>query len=308
MTYTLKPECEHRTISLTKDNIQQTFSLNEYKRKVHESQVAKVLRGLLNGEHFDTSLSVIDGKEGQPYVVVDGQHRVLAMQKFFQINREVDEIIVPLEVYPDNADVRAKYSKINQGIPEKIEDYLNAYKDEIPIYGWIKNGFPVPVTVYKSDKSVPLKLLLGSYLGAVNGKERSRIEAYSFSFPKKEEALKLLKELDVGEYENMFRFAGLYSATFGVPTKGNPYYRRGVFIALSRIYYDNANRFNYGILKKDFEKLKGDWQITNTEGGGKEAVEKAYVRAIDILNRNREKRRYVEVRTKTEKDKPTQAG
>ena len=118
----------------------------------------------MKGEHFDSCL-VVNQKKGYHLNVIDGQHRVLGLQKYFKKYPDA-RVQVALAVYKnlsydEECDV---YRKWNISIRQTTDDFINSYKDKIPLYTLLINE--IPCSIYGSTTSMKIKDLINAQIGA----------------------------------------------------------------------------------------------------------------------------------------------
>lgn len=136
-------------------------------RKLRKSQIQSLTSILMNGEHFDSCLVVNRGK-GYHLNVIDGQHRVMAMRNYFKKYPEA-RIQVALAVYKNlkSNEEREVYRKWNIPIKQTTDDFINSYKEEIPMFNRLTTE--MHCTVYGSPSKMKLRDLVNAHI-AINEK------------------------------------------------------------------------------------------------------------------------------------------
>ena len=133
---------EAKDIVLDKASMSLIDTVNQ--RQLRNSQVNNVLRALKQDEHFDSPF-VINVNNGIKRIrIIDGGHRTRALQKYFELFPNA-KVKVKLIVYKDltDAEERAVYTKWNIGVKQTLDDFINAYKMEMPEFESLLEELPV---------------------------------------------------------------------------------------------------------------------------------------------------------------------
>lgn len=151
-------------------------------RRLRVAQIQSLTTALINGEHFDSCL-VVNEKKGYRLNIIDGQHRVIAMRNYFEKNPD-NRIQVALMVYKNltMAQERAVYRKWNISIKQTTDDFINSYKEEIPIYTLLTNE--IPCSSYGGSKLMKIKDLINAHIGAKEKPYRGGEGRTSYDFVK----------------------------------------------------------------------------------------------------------------------------
>ncbi|MHA1410488.1 MAG: hypothetical protein ACTSQY_09340 [Candidatus Odinarchaeia archaeon] len=134
-------------------------------RQIRNTQVNSILRGLKQGQHFD-SMFVVNVNNGSKRIrVIDGGHRTEALKRYFEEypNKQVK---VSLAVYKDltDAEERAIFTRWNIGVKQTIEDFINSYKAEIPEFEYMLDQ--LPVSVYGTKNKMKMRYIVDAYLSS----------------------------------------------------------------------------------------------------------------------------------------------
>lgn len=262
------------------------FIIREDHRDVRPGQIKKIEGPLSSGVHFDESLALI--RDNGSYIVCDGQHRILAIHNALK-EGTLKSIYVPAKIYPEGTDYRELYSKLSVQIKESADDYLKKYLDEIPIYHWLNQAFPVSITVKVGNYSqLPFRRLMAAYLGiyqkevAHRGTSKSSIK----------QVIRELKQLNQEDYDRLKDIAEFYVETFGTYDSSNSFYGLVGLTVFFRIYYDNRTRFNRSRMVKDFKThiLNNEMYRKLSRSASSVMVSDLYRAAISQLNRGRTKK------------------
>jgi len=157
---TIDYEYETKTIILDKDSTRKLITVNP--RQVRAKQVKSVLSALRLNKHFDSPF-VVNVRANREVRILDGTHRVEALKKYFD-QRPEDKVKVMMIVYRDLTDdeEREIYTKWNLSVKQSIDDFINSYKDTIPVFERLTTE--LPVTVYGSRTKLKFRTLVDAYL------------------------------------------------------------------------------------------------------------------------------------------------
>jgi hypothetical protein len=107
-----------------------------FNRRVNNEHVQSICDDLLKQQHphlIGTIKAVFDA-ESDEMRVIDGQHRIEALQKYFDINR-IRDVNVILEVYYvddiNSPDVYMLYKKANANLNVSVDDDVNVHLSDI---------------------------------------------------------------------------------------------------------------------------------------------------------------------------------
>jgi len=157
---TIDYKYETKTIILDKDSTRKLIIVNP--RQIRAKQVKSVLSALRLNKHFDSPF-VVNVRANREVRVLDGTHRVEALKKYFD-QRVDDKVKVMMVVYRDLTDdeEREVYTKWNKSVKQSVEDFINSYRDTIPMFERFTTE--LPVSVYGGKTKLKLRLLIDSYL------------------------------------------------------------------------------------------------------------------------------------------------
>lgn len=152
---------EAKDIVLDKASMSLIDIINQ--RQIRSSQVISILRSLKQNEHFDSPF-VINVNNGIKRIrIIDGGHRTRALETYFELFPSA-KVKVKLIVYKDltDAEERAVYTKWNIGIKQTLDDFINAYKMEIPEFESLLQE--LPVSIYGSKNKMRVRFMVEAYL------------------------------------------------------------------------------------------------------------------------------------------------
>lgn len=144
---------------LTKQLVESPRIVNP--RKVHISQVNSIYQALIKGKHFD-SVFVVNNVNNQNRFI-DGNHRLIALKKFFEKYPFADGVPVYFATYKNlnEKQEREIFTRWNISVTQSTDDFINSYKETIPMY----NRFisELPCNVYGSYNKMKLRDLINAY-------------------------------------------------------------------------------------------------------------------------------------------------
>jgi hypothetical protein len=109
-------------------NLDLEFRLADFEREPVQSHWMKIVFAIRNGTLFDNVITVMDRKdEGGAYIVIDGQHRYMALKYLYE-EGELDTYSIVLRVLHTVA-ARDAYRLLNAGRPLVSDDILKSYDD-----------------------------------------------------------------------------------------------------------------------------------------------------------------------------------
>lgn len=211
----------------------QDFEFLPTHRKLRESQINRIHKQLRDGQHFESQIVI--NKRGRKMRIIDGGHRVTAIQRFLEEFPE-KKVEVNMAVYSDLTDEQERdvFGYWNKGINQSPDDYLNMRKDEIAIIKLFEKDFPCKVSLYSPQgEGIKFKTLIAAYLGALL---LQRPDAYDQQVDR---IIEKAKELGHKDHRFLKSFMEGFIDVFGMPSNKNPFSTYVVFTAFIRIYYDN---------------------------------------------------------------------
>jgi len=144
---------------LTKQSVENPRLANP--RKIHISQVNSIYQSLLKGKHFDV-VFVVNNINNQNRFI-DGNHRLIALKKFFEKYPFAKSIPVYFATYKNlnEKQERVIFTRWNISIPQGTDDFINSYKETIPMYERFISE--LPCNVYGSSNKMKLRDLTNAY-------------------------------------------------------------------------------------------------------------------------------------------------
>lgn len=165
---------EPQRFVITAKNID-TFILSRFRRNIRKAHVNSILASLLAGKHFHAPISVFTTNGSKNKEAIDGNHRLVGLKEWLE-EEPTKSIEVLLLVYKLNGtkekienELREIFHVLNIPLRQNTDDFIIAYKNEIPIYESLCGTHRiVPCSVYGNRDEIKLKLLVGAYMIAKN--------------------------------------------------------------------------------------------------------------------------------------------
>ena len=179
-----KYEYNMKKIRVTLPTVHRISLLNPpfgYARRIRAGQVNKLRQLLEKGDHFESALYLEKKNSGTlGYRVIDGGHRINAIKKFLEKAPKGSSVTFYAGVYDFNGmsdserqEARRQiYRKHNIGTKQSTDDFIQSYRDNIPMFDRIAgNNKNIPCTVYgkKEGKNDTLKFkdFVGGYFAGI---------------------------------------------------------------------------------------------------------------------------------------------
>lgn len=144
---------------ITKQSVNNPRIVNP--RKVHIAQVNSIYQALIKGKHFD-SVFVVNNVNNQNRFI-DGNHRLIALKRFFEKYPFVKSVPVYFATYKNlnEKQEREIFTKWNISVTQSTDDFINSYKETIPMYPRFISE--LPCNVYGSYNKMKLRDLINAY-------------------------------------------------------------------------------------------------------------------------------------------------
>ena len=167
---------EVKKITLTKKSLEELVIVNP--RKLHPVQVQSIYGALLEGKHFDSGFVI--NRRDDKLRVIDGNHRVEALKLFFKKYPYI-KIAIFSAVYDNLDDVQEReiFTRWNISVTQSTDDFINSYKDTIPMYGRFVDE--MPCSVYGHHNRMKLRDMVTAYYASLEkpyhgGEGKSKID------------------------------------------------------------------------------------------------------------------------------------
>ena len=237
------PSILHPTMVLNYNIIKTTIDKNSIKklvivnpRKLHISQVDSIYKSLMQNKHFD-SVFVVNVKNTITRII-DGNHRIEALKKYFE-KHPSKSIEVYFATYNNLTDdqERGIFTRWNISVTQNTDDFINSYKETIPIYSRLVSE--IPCSVYGSYNKMKIRDLINAYIGSVKkpyngGESKTKLDFIQY--------LQGLKDSDVDIIAKNFE---ILKTTFNNGNKkdwrNQPAFKNIIFRALYFLIANNVD-------------------------------------------------------------------
>jgi len=267
---------------VTKSNVNGFVIVN--KRNTRMAQVHKILRALNDDTHFEAPFVV--NRRDKKIRVIDGHHRIEAMKKFYEMDGNEDEQIeIVMATYKNLTDEeeRDMYTKWNIAIRQNTHDFINSYKETIPMFERLTSE--LPCTIYGTKTKIRIKNLTEAwFVSQISTSFQGGVSWTNYVFV---ENMQNLTDADIDEIKDtfsiMWEIFNPYSYTDFVgmsPFKTTP------FIAIFSIIQRNKKRLSLDYMKKRMKtKLASRSQLLSSYNqGGRKACQLAHEKFLSELN------------------------
>lgn len=292
-TKTIRVEYKIIPFKINVKNIVQ-FNCMENRRAIRDAQVSRIHGVLLRDENFDSPIVV--NKVAGVYRVIDGNHRIEAIKRFYGLNNvNKSKIIeVNLAVYENLSDEEEKqvYEKWSVGIPQSVDDKLNIHKEDIALWKNIQKDFPCRVSFYSNEKSITLRKLVNLLfiVRAINENSQDKNEdEFIPSGLGRRDIVGFAKSILYDDYVKLKRFIIFFQDVFGLIEDSNIYTKPSLFFPVAHIYYKNLE-MGQDKLQERFNEIIGRQQILAfAHYRGNEAMKQARRLMLEYMNKGYQK-------------------
>lgn len=267
-----------------------TFEILGNRRNISKATVKSIFEGLVKDTHFDASFVV--NKVNGRYRLIDGNHRYEAITKYLMANPN-NRVEVTMHVYKNLEDAQEKllYTRYNQGKKQSTNDFVQQYKDEIPLWKIISNPreFPVKVSAYGGINSISFYKLVGSYIAC----QKPRFPGGYMGKPL--DFIEDSQQLGHRDAKLMAEFIKEFMRAFG-PLRNNKWFRTTPFTAIMKIWMDNRENFKPDKMINLFEnRLRQDAEAIDLgASGGYSATKYARDKYLFKLNDGRQRDLFID--------------
>lgn len=277
----LIPELEYETekITLTKKLLEELVIVNP--RRIHPSQVQSIYKALLQGKHFD-SVFVINRRDNK-LRVIDGNHRIEALMLFFE-KRPHMKLEAFSAVYNDLDDVQERevFTRWNISITQSTDDFINSYKETIPMYSRFVDE--MPCNVYGSNNKMKLRDMVNAYRASfeepyAGGESKTKIDFIQY-----------LQRLTNSDLDTIIRNFSILKAIFDTEHKKDwrmqAPFRNIIYRALYYLIANNVDRLDESYIKRRMRTALAGRTIMDDyrRYSGRRASVDAYLAFKAILN------------------------
>lgn len=272
---------------ITPDNVSQ-FVIIEERRELSDTW-ASTLHGLLIQGRNPIGVLVVN-KTKQGYRVIDGNHRIEAVRKFYSYmgkqNKERPSIKCILKVY-DNLDregERQVYIEEASRRTESMDDRLKVYSSQIKFYN-LCNGEQVPfkVSIYAQKGSLKLR----NVINALEGARDFPTQEYKANRLRRKDIVQFALALDYQDFINFKEFMLFFIKVFGIVDASNLFTKPPFFSPLYDIFTINKEfiQENEQRAIERFQRLIGHPRLISFVNlTGREAFIRIHKEMMELLN------------------------
>ena len=235
-----------KNVLINKDWIKKNKALS-WQRNIYASSVNKFGSYINNGTFISSLITLAKRKGNKELSLLDGQHRVLAIEKSGKPFR------MDLRIYEDlnEKEMKELYFIIGKGKSHRITDDLKVYvEDHLFLNKFLEKEFPITVSLKGGVNAMRLDILIKVAF-------HSDIRAITRQGITKNNLKGVLEKIDLEKYNEMKEFFSLYKKCFGEPNKENWLYKHILLVTMVKVW--KANRIFYS--EKDmvsaFRKVEG---------------------------------------------------
>jgi len=256
LSWRIKPESNTTQLTINKDNITR-YHLHPRARSVRINHIRKleavIRRGLPFNDPLIINLNVASGE----VIIIDGQHRFLAIRNVIANNPDVRVIVHVIQYKNLDLEQMNEVYKIHaKSVKQNLNDRLEMEQDQNPVLKELLSGdFPVAIST-KSRDAQNLSRLLNAYFNKYLEPERqTRTSTDSFMYG--------VNRLTLNDKNRLAEFCIIHQELFGRPGKENRYCDRGALYVLMKIYFHNVDKkgFDSDDVKNRLRLLVGDPNI-----------------------------------------------
>jgi len=238
-----------QNVKVDKDWISENIDVRSWNRQIYRSRVNKFINDMKNNcFDRDTLIKLSKEKGSDKLILLDGQHRLLAIKEFGE------PMYVDLVIFEEMEEelMINKYDIANEVKVHRIIDDINKF---IGRHDWLdalldERSFPVNITKGKTANSIRIDKMLNviknGFITTLSRQNISRKKLPSF-----------LEEFDAGKFSDVKDFFTVYKKCFGDPQIGNWLYARNtIMFTLMRIWLKNKELFDEETIINCFKEIE----------------------------------------------------
>lgn len=272
---TPKPELGYsfELMKIDRHNISK-FIFPENRRRLSSDQLSSLRKAILNNLHFDSPI-VVNQVDGM-FRLIDGNHRIEVIKevikKYSRFQIDVLTIIYK-EQDPDNEIML--FRRWNTGKLQSLDDFLQSVSNKIDFIKWLRNDFPLRITIYNQPDSINVRRICSAYLAAKHNLD----SGYGLHRSKFGEDI---KELDEDDFKKLKEIAQFLRNIFGELGPKNHYYQQHILSPIIFLIYDRSLTDN--LSDKIRDQIVGDEELLKfAKFGGKAAHKEMIARMQEKL-------------------------
>lgn len=267
------------------------FKVMPTRRLISETQVQRIHGRLMSG---DNPLDVMTVNKNGGYVVIDGNHRLEAVRRFFLNKKNKDmRISVTLKVYHDltEKEMLAVYDNIAKQRTQTFDDALQLHSNTIDLWTFIRErGFPCKVYISGNSDGLKFKTIVN----ALSNSYSSEAGTYTPKRTSKSDIVDTAQSFTMADYAHMVDFLSFFIDNYGMVTKQNLFVKPHFFEPLFDIFMKNKSHREDKNFSERFRKIIGNpflMQFSNM--GGRENRVKIRQIMLDAMNKSISKNHFI---------------
>jgi len=236
------------------------FEIAEFERKVYSHHIMSIRNAIMNRRLIDFVVTVFRLKDSQKWMVIDGQHRLIALDSLYQ-EQKLKSYPITIRVINAKTEKEAReiYLGMNSGKPLTNKDILKSYDTgHVYFFNELRS-----IAAHDGGKN---KMKFSDCLGALyyvkklDGIRKNKIES-------------ALNSVENWEVVRMKTLLDVMLDVSGGHVKRNIFYST-ILRSVSRLYFEEFKTLNEKKWKKFIESLEEDqtvkanktaWRVENIE-------------------------------------------
>jgi len=285
---TLKLNYEVIKAYLTKESVENPRITNP--RKIHISQVNSIYQSLLKGKHFDSVFVV--NKINNQNRFIDGNHRLIAVKRYFEKNPHV-RIPVYFATYKNlnEKQEREIFTRWNLSVTQSTDDFINSYKETIPMYDRFISD--LPCSVYGSYNKMKLRDLINAYAASFEkpyrgGESKTKMTLIHY--------IQTFKDSDMDVLvKNFYVIKEIFDSGTKKDWRNQAAFKNIIFRALYYLVANNIDNLGEAYLKRRMRTALADRTILDDyrRYSGRRASVDAYLAFKALLNDTQSDKQFV---------------
>ncbi len=271
-----KPEFIMKLIRLDRRTASKRYIKQSNRRMIRKGHVEKLANALAEGTHFALPIAVV--KKGQKWEIIDGNHRIEALNIFFKRFPTQKHDIWEMQFDSKDAMKNTElFVKLNSGAIVTIDDMIKQH-EHLPAVTKLLDLKNVSVYGATDDEPVKVRILLNClhYGKAAMSKTLTRSQIPD-----------VLLNLGTKDVNDLDIFIKKYKTWFGELIRDNPNTSSLNMVIVSRIWFHNRNRLDDKWFEKKMEVLRQShyWKECMQLGLGRHHISEYSEYFLKVINR-----------------------
>jgi hypothetical protein len=257
------------------ENKRRKEQLDKKPTSIHS--INEIIQSLENEPYIYNPLIVSENKG--KYELIDGHHRVKALELFFKKYPE-RKVNIILNV-KDGLNLNQKlevYRMLDRTTNKQTgEDVFEVCDKILPIKQMIKKSFPVKVVDRKIDSAITFSQLFKAW---------SQRESSKHIIKSKENLLQEVQMYDAKDYQDMVEYFKWMSDLFGYVSFENKYYKLVPLNTIMKLYFRNKVLVSLPDFNKQCKKvLLNNPYFAEHQTGARQIIDYVYARVVEQMNK-----------------------